>query len=423
MIWVILEWIRYILGGGLLALALIPALLLGSWSVSALFFKQSERNSPPRKLDADGIGDFSNSGWKQPRIAVVIPAHNEELLIGDTLRGVLKLNYDPSDYGVVVVADNCTDATASEARALGARVIERSDNPGKGQALHQAFEILEREPWDAYLVMDADSRLHSDALLALSRVLNRGAEVVQLFYGVLNPAGSIRTAAMELAFASFNGLRARGKAAWGWSCGIFGNGFCIRPEVLNRVPHGAYSIVEDLEYHLKLLQNGYRVHFLDSVWVKAQMPETRKDAASQRVRWERGRLRLIRTRLPGLLKNLVRGRPFALQSFLDVAMPPASLIVLASLAAFVIGPWPMRIASLLALLLIAFHYLLATAFYGNFARTARVLAYLPWYIVWKTITLLVSIFRQRNLPWVRTRRLPPGPGREPVSKQRPGAGS
>lgn len=405
LVWEILAWARYILAAALLALGLLPALFLGLTGLAAFFFREPGARGAPEDTSPDGEKVKAPRSRTALRIAVVIPAHDEQLLIGETVRSVFQQEYDRSRYCVMVVADNCKDATASRARTEGARVLERAGNPGKGQALHTAFEALLREDWDAFLVMDADSRPHRAALRAVSRAMNAGAAVVQLFYGVLNPEASRRTAAMELALASFNGLRPRGKAAWGWSCGIFGNGFCLSREVLQKVPHGAHSIVEDLEYHLKLLESGYRVRFLNSVWVKAQMPESGRDAASQRIRWERGRLQLIRTRAPGLLKDLARGRLTAIQALIDVAIPPASIIALASLGALILGPLFVRVGALIALALLALHYLLATALYGSFMRSLRVMAYLPWYLIWKTLILVFSFVRYPNLPWVRTRRV------------------
>ena len=66
------------------------------------------------------------------RIAIIVPAHNEELLIAETVRSAFALNYPKELLAVLVIADNCSDATAELARGEGARVLERTGNPGKG---------------------------------------------------------------------------------------------------------------------------------------------------------------------------------------------------------------------------------------------------------------------------------------------------
>ena len=77
----------------------------------------------------------------EPEFIVLIPAHNESGTIRDTL---LNLKKHMPRYGkILVVADNCTDDTASEARCLDVDVIERNDhvNRGKGFALNYGIEV------------------------------------------------------------------------------------------------------------------------------------------------------------------------------------------------------------------------------------------------------------------------------------------
>ncbi len=342
------------------------------------------------------------------RIAVLIPAHNETLLIADTVADVFKQDYPKTCFSVMTVADNCTDNTAELARNQGAQVLERQRDPGKGQALNEAFDALLAEHWDAILVVDADTRLHPQLLAEISREMKAGARVVQAFYGVLNPQETQRTAAMELALASFNGLRPKGKTALGLSCGLFGNGFCLHRSVLEKTPYAARSIVEDLEYHLRLLEAGEKVRFLDHVWVKAQMPATAADSSSQRVRWERGRMTLARKLAPGLIKQIFKGKLRLLDALADLCMPPVSILALLFLGPLVLGAVSGNISLIYSasagILLLVLHYLAAGIRFGSWARTLRICLFLPWYLIWKTVILARSFFTNKRLPWVRTNR-------------------
>ena len=273
----------------------------------------------------------------QRKIAIVIPAHNESLLIADTVGNMWKQNYPPDAMCVLVIADNCTDDTAMLARQGGARVLEREGNPGKAQGLYEAFDLLLKESWAAFLVVDADSHLHPDTLTEINAALESGSKALQIRYGVLNPEQSLRTRAMELSTASFNALRPLGKAVFGISAGINGNGFCVTKETAIKVPYLAHSIVEDIEYHMHLLQAGIRVDFLDHVWVKAQMPISGKGANVQRVRWERGRIITIKNYAPALIRSLLAGKPRAIDGLIDVLMPPVSLVFLCLIPAISMG--------------------------------------------------------------------------------------
>lgn len=338
------------------------------------------------------------------RIAIIVPAHNEELLIADTVRSALALNYPRDLLAVLVIADNCSDATAALAQAAGARAMERNGNPGKGQGLNDAFNLLLQESWDAFLVLDADSSLHPDTLMEIDRQLLRGSQAIQIRYGVLNPGESLRTRAMELSTASYNALRPLGKSALGISAGINGNGFCLTRETIQRVPYLAHSIVEDIEYHILLLSNGLHVDFLDQVWVKAQMPVGGKGATVQRVRWERGRIMMVKTYARPLLRSLLGGNRRALDGLIDVLMPPVSLVMLGLVLPLLLGNALQQGLALAGLLVMVLHYLVAAIRYGHLGWFFLLMGYVPWYVLWKTGVVLRSLLTEKNLPWLRTDR-------------------
>ena len=79
-----------------------------------------------------------------PRLLLLVPAHNEELLIDSCVRSLIALDYPPARFSVVVIADNCTDRTADLARAASARCLERHDveHPGKPRAVAWALKQL-----------------------------------------------------------------------------------------------------------------------------------------------------------------------------------------------------------------------------------------------------------------------------------------
>jgi 1,2-diacylglycerol 3-beta-glucosyltransferase len=352
--------------------------------------------------------------WKQAKreasasdslsIAIVIPAHNESLLIKETVETAKKQDYPHQCFDIFVIADNCSDDTAEQARLAGANVIERHELPGKGQALHSMFLSLLEQDWDAFLVIDADCSLQGKALAAINREMNKGSRVIQLLDSISNPDINSRTRAMQLGMASFNGLRPRGRWNLGVSCGFFGNGFCLSRQVLEQVPYLAHSIVEDLEYHLLILEQGYKVQLVDDGIAAAQAPLDSSDSAVQRKRWEVGRALMIKNHAWPLLISGLKGRAWAWVALMEVIMPPASMIVLFTMLPLVFGSIEQRVIAFILLCLLGLHYFIASLYYGSVKNFFKICWYLPRYIMWKTLILIGSITKMNSLPWTRTDR-------------------
>jgi len=112
-----------------------------------------------------------------PKIAVVIPAWNEQDTVGDSIQSVFNQDY-PSIEGVVVSADNCTDNTFSVVETLCPRyrrlgVMETVNNKArKSGALNQAIRRLSNDI-KYVLVLDADTRVAPNAVSEAVKLLER----------------------------------------------------------------------------------------------------------------------------------------------------------------------------------------------------------------------------------------------------------
>lgn len=309
----------------LLAALAFPALA----SCAYLFVLTLLSARPPRPLRSSG----------RMRFDVVIPAHNEAARIGRSLASLGRLDWPPDRFRLLVVADNCDDATATVARAAGARVLERNDaaHRGKGYALQRAFSDSLEAGWaDAVAIVDADAEVSANLLEAFAARIEAGAGAVQAHYGVLNPDESWRTRLIALAHGAFHGVRSRARERLDLSCGLRGNGWCVSHRVLRQVPYRAFSLTEDLEYGIALGLAGERVHYADEAHADAEMASGENIAQRQRQRWEDGRFDLIRSRVVPLLRAAARTRS-ALQFdlALDLLVLPLSYVALnvAALAA------------------------------------------------------------------------------------------
>src|SRR5882757_9835321 len=245
------------------------------------------------------------------RFDVIVPAHNEAGIIERTVNSLKRIDWPKDGYRIIVVADNCTDATAEIARTAGADVMQRQDpvNRGKGYALEFAFGASTRKNWaTAVVVIDADAEVSPNLLEAFAARLEAGEDAVQVHYGVLNPHASWRTRLITIAKGSFHIVRSRARERLGVSCGIRGNGWCVTHRLLQHVPYHAFSLTEDVEYGIAIGLAGYRVAYADEAHSDADMVSSEDIARRQRQRWEDGRRALVRSKTVILLTSAVKRR-------------------------------------------------------------------------------------------------------------------
>lgn len=343
-----------------------------------------------------------------PRLAIVVPAHDEEQGIVACLESLhISLGAAMSPVTLVVVADNCSDATAMKALESGARVLERHDpaRRGKGYALDFAFRQLLPEGFDGFIVVDADSRVDGDFIRAFQISMAKGYDAVQCRYATLNSETSFRSRLQHVAWLAFNQLRLRGRERLGVSVGLLGNGFCLSRETLLTVPYDAASIAEDLEYHLRLVRAGKCVHWLDETTVYAAAPTQSRASAMQRSRWEGGRFRLIIDQVPVLCREVLRGRLALLEPLAELLLLPLAYHVLLLLILLVIPSLLAHTVAILGLLVLIGHIGAALILGGGGWREVVVLLWAPVYILWK-LTLMPQLFRsaKKQATWQRTER-------------------
>lgn len=351
------------------------------------------------------------------RFDVIVPAHDEAANIEAVVANLRQLDWPADGFRVLVVADNCTDATAARAHAAGATVLKRNDSKrrGKGHALEFAFQASLAQDWAyAVVVVDADTEVSANLLESFAARIESGAKAIQAHYRVLNAQDSWRTRLMAVAMAAFHQLRSRAREHLQLSCGLRGNGWCVTHRLLRQVPYRAYSLTEDIEYGIDLGLAGYRVHYADEAAVAATMVSGEQAASTQRQRWESGRLQLIRSRTLPLLQAARRsGGGVCLDLAIDLLVLPLSyvainvalLIVLASLAML----WEPSMDSWLWLgifcgISLSLHVLRGWQLSGVGMRGLRDLVRVPMFVLWKAL-----LMQRRYAPaeWIRTKREQP----------------
>jgi len=246
------------------------------------------------------------------KFAIVIPAHNEEISLGDTLKSCRELDYPKDKYTVFVIADNCTDRTSEVAIENGAVCLARFDEEqkGKGFALEWAFDRLTNDGHDAFVILDADCTIDSNALRVFDQYLCDGNLVLQANYAVSNPDEN--TISYVLAVGNFieNELFYAPKSRLGLAVLLRGTGMAIHSSVLKEHAWKACSLTEDLEYTIELFRSGIRPKFIQEVRVWSPFPVEKTQLKVQRERWAGGTFRSGKSHaFEFIWEGLLKGQP------------------------------------------------------------------------------------------------------------------
>lgn len=346
------------------------------------------------------------------RFVLIIPAHNEEHTLPHLLKSIGQLEYPLDCRDVVIIADNCTDATATTAQRAGVTLLERHDteHTGKGYALEFGISWVLAQPGDsddAILLLDADSEIDAKCLSWLDEAFTRGALALQCYYTVSAPSSSTAAALRYLALSLYHYIRPLGRERLRLSAGLRGNGMAFTRACLAFVPWQAYGLTEDIEQHIILLRHGIRVAFVPQAVIRAEMPHSFQGAASQNRRWERGRLLLAR-QCPHLLwEALTHRQPLLFEAAVEQLIPPLSIcsgmIIFSGFCAALTASRFLRTLAAVNFASLLFHVVIGL----RLARVPRHLALslfrLPSYMLWKWWIWLQAAVRPVT-HWQRTPR-------------------
>jgi 1,2-diacylglycerol 3-beta-glucosyltransferase len=244
----------------------------------------------------------------RPPMALIVPAHEEEVVIGHTLETLTRLDYP--QYCVIVVNDGSTDRTSERARAFESTgrvlVVDRSPEiagRGKGAVLNTGLrvlgELLERndrlvagfDPEEIVVgVVDADGELEPDALQEIARLFgDPRVGGVQMGVIIGNARDSLIARCQDLEFVGFSHLAQAARDRIG-SVGLGGNGQFTRLRALQPLGPAPWSgcLTEDLDLGLHLARMGWKMRFCRTTSVTQQGVRTVRSWLRQRTRWAQG---------------------------------------------------------------------------------------------------------------------------------------
>ena len=350
------------------------------------------------------------------RFLVFVPAHDEGEYLRPTLRSLRKLDYPPDHFHIVVIADNCTDDTAAIAKQENCEAWVRTnpDLRGKGHALTWAFEKVAALPFDAVVVVDADTLASVNLLRGFDRDLSRGHEALQAQDHLEFPPETppwlrlISRATKNAQDCYVTGPRSRLRLYQG----LQGTGFCLSTRTLIATPWRANSICEDLEYGLELARHRVPIRFVEDAYVSASMTGQVKHASGQRQRWAGGSYALIARSVPDFLWRSVRKgdwRSFELCLYLiTLSRIPLLLLTVISAIALVIERHSLHpiwwILFGVAVLLQGIYVLAILSTNRKEGNLGKMIAGLFVYTFWITFQHLGALLNLRHARWNRTER-------------------
>lgn len=246
----------------------------------------------------------------QHKYGIIIPARNEEAVVGNLIKSVYKNKYPQDKLHVFVIAHNCTDKTAQIARELGATVYEYNnpDERTMGYAFRYLFDQIRKDygvqNYDGFFLFNADNILSADYFEKMNDAFDAtgGQSVITSFRNSKNFGTNMISGMYGLYFMSGCRLESRGRTALGCSTRVQGCGYVVNSKIVeNGWPY--VTLTEDWEFTADQVINNTKIQFCDDAVFYDEQPTTFKIMWRQRVRWSRGHLLVLATRFKDLIKS------------------------------------------------------------------------------------------------------------------------
>ena len=233
-----------------------------------------------------------------PFVSVLIPAHNEEKVIVQTVTSIINFDYDPERYEIIVVNDNSSDNSAELLASLKAKYPDRliriinTDNKTGGKGKSNALNIgFAQSKGELIAIYDADNTPEKSALkeLVYSITKDEKAGAVIGKFRCRNKNKNFLTRCINLEGLYFQWMAQAGRWNLFKLCTIPGTNFVIRRTILERM--GGWdtkAVTEDTEISFRIYLMGYHIRFCPYSATWEQEPENLSVWFKQRNRWVKG---------------------------------------------------------------------------------------------------------------------------------------
>ena len=235
------------------------------------------------------------------RYAFLIAARNEENVISNLLNSIKSQDYPSENIDIYVVADNCTDQTATIARQCGAIVLQRkdTDNVGKGYALNFLLKSISDNKgilyYNAYFIFDADNILEKNYVTEMDKAFSSGSRVVTSYRNSKNYGQSWVASGYALWFLREARYLNNSRSLLGVSGAVSGTGFMVSSAVFaSNKGWKHHLLTEDIEFSVDMIIRGEVIGYCHSAMFYDEQPVTFSQSFRQRLRWAKGFLQVYR---------------------------------------------------------------------------------------------------------------------------------
>lgn len=386
------------------------------WALGFVYSRRSERER--REMDA--------ATDELPGISILLPSHNEEMVIERTLAGLLALDYPADRLQVIVINDASTDRTgelagviaASDPRVTVLNIPTDVGGTGKAAALNRGMKYAR---FSLIAVYDADNIPEPKSLAYLARQLVRNPKCAAVIgkFRTVNRNANLLTRFINIEGISFQWIVQAGRWMMMGFCSLPGTNYVIRREALEGV--GGWdeeALTEDAELTLRLYEAGWIIKFVPYAITWEQEPENIRTWLRQRNRWVRGYNYLFRKFARHVPRMKPRVLAFELMYSLSIYYIFFLAIIISDLL-FVLGllglvlipvPGPYREVWIVAFLLYTLELVLALSqeredSAGNIALS--VLMYFTYSQLWIPVVLkgfYDDFIVRKEVRWAKTER-------------------
>ncbi len=247
-------------------------------------------------------GEINEEGTiNLPPVSILVPAHNEEVVIGRTVEALMQLEYPHAKLEIVIINDSSTDRTGAilaekqvKYPALKVLTIEPPvGGKGKSRALNEALKIVTGE---LIAVYDADNMPERMALINLVRVIMSSPDLGAVVgkFRTHNVNSNLLTRFINIETLSFQGLVQAGRCHLFGLTTIPGTNFVVRRRILEQL--GGWNpdaLTEDTELTIRIYNEGYLIKYVPESVTWEEEPETMRTWIKQRTRWVQGNIWVI----------------------------------------------------------------------------------------------------------------------------------